>query len=75
MMLSNAIKFYENTEDDLSIGILAILRQADYRELYVYFAYELPFALVWGETQARNNYFMKKQRGLHADDTLQYEAE
>ncbi len=51
-----------------------VLTQADYRGLYNYFAYELPFVLAWGETQARNDYFMK-HRGLPANDILQYEAE
>ncbi len=34
-----------------------------------------PFILAWGETQAGNDYFMKKNRGLPCDDILQYEAE
>ncbi len=29
----------------------------------------------WGVTQASNNYFMKKQQGLPADEILQYKAE
>ncbi len=47
----------------------------DYSDLYNYFAYELPFVLAWGGTQAGNDYFMKKQRGIPADEILQYEAE
>ncbi len=74
-MLSSAISFYEETIDDPSIAIPTILKQASYKELYVYFAYELPFDSTWGETQARNNYLMRKIRGLHADNILQYEAE
>ncbi len=61
--------------NDLSIPIPAELRQADYQDLYNYFAYELPFILTWGRTQAGNDYFMKKQRNLPADNILQYEAE
>ncbi len=49
--------------------------QADYRNLYSYFAYELPFMPAWGRTQAGNDYFMNQQRGLPSDDILQYEAE
>ncbi len=60
---------------DLSIAIPDELKQAEYRELYKYYAYELPFILAWGETQAGNNYFMKKNRGLPVDNILQYEAE
>ncbi len=74
-MLSSTIKFYEETVNDPSIAIPTILKQAHYEELYVYFAYELPFDLAWGETQARNNYLMRKIRGLPADEILQYEAE
>lgn len=55
--------------------VLTTIMQADYYSLYSYFAYELPFMLVWGRTQAGNNYFMNQQRGLPADDILQYEAE
>ncbi len=36
---------------------------------------KLPFMLAWGGTQASNDYFMKKNRGLPSDDILQYEAE
>ncbi len=74
-MLSSAISFYEETIDDPSIAIPTILEQASYKELYVYFAYELPFDSTWGETQSGNDYLMRKIRGLHADDILQYEAE
>ncbi len=75
MTLSSAISFYEQTINDPSIVIPTILQQASYEELYVYFAYELPFDSTWGETQAGNDYLMRKIRGLHADDILQYEAE
>ncbi len=75
MTLSSAIKFYEETLNDPSIAILTILKQASYEELYVYFAYELPFDTTWGETQVGNDYLMRKIRGLHADDILQYEVE
>ncbi len=75
MTLSEAIKFYQRTATDLSVAIPEELRQAEYRELYKYYAYELPFILAWGETQAGNDYFMKKNRGLPCDDILQYEAE
>lgn len=74
MTLSNAIKYYEE-ENNPMIPIPDVLRQADFCDLYNYFAYEIPFILAWGETQAGNDYFMKKQRGLPADDILQYEAE
>ncbi len=60
---------------DLSIAIPRELRQAEYHELYEYYAYKLPFILAWGETIAGNDYFMKKNRGLPADEILQYEAE
>ncbi len=73
--LSDAIKFYKRTANDISIAIPKELIQAEYTELYNYFAYELPFILAWGGTQAGNNYFMNKQKGLSADDILQYEAE
>ncbi len=75
MMLSSVISFYEETINDPSIAILTILKQASYQELYVYFAYEVPFDSTLGETQAGNDYVMRKLRGLHADDILQYEAE
>ncbi len=75
MMLSSAINFYEQTINDPSIAVPTILKQARYEELYVYFAYELPLDLTWGETQAGNNYIMRRIRGLPADDILQYEAE
>ncbi len=75
MTLARAIDFYEETLNDPSIAIPTILRQASYEELYVYFAYALPFDTTWGETQAGNDYLMRKIRGLHADDILQYEAE
>ncbi len=61
--------------DDLQFPAPQILTQAEYPDLYSYFAYELPFILTWGGTQARNNYFMNKQRNLPADSILQYEAE
>ncbi len=75
MTLPEAIRYYQKTAMDLSVAIPVELKQAEYRELYNYFAYELPFILAWGETQAGNDYFMKKNRGLPADDILQYEAE
>ncbi len=75
MMLTDAIHFYERTATDLSVAIPVELKQAEYHELYNYFAYKLPFILTWGETQAGNDYFMKKQRGIPADDILQYKAE
>ncbi len=75
MTLPDAIQFYQRTATDLSVAIPVELKKAEYRELYNYFAYELPFILVWGETQAGNDYFMKKQQGLPADDILQYEVE
>ncbi len=75
MTLTDAIRFYQRTAMDPSVAIPVELKQAEYRNLYNYYAYRLPFILAWGETQAGNNYFMKKQRGLPADDILQYEAE
>ncbi len=75
MTLPNAIRYYQRTATDLSIAIPVELKQAEYHELYNYYVYKLPFILAWGETQAGNDYFMKKQRGLPADDILQYEAE
>ncbi len=75
MTLPEAIKFYQRTATDLSVAILEELRRAEYRELFKYYAYELPFILAWGETQAGNDYFMKKNQGLPCDDILRYEAE
>ncbi len=75
MTLSRAINFYEETINDPSIAIPTILKQASYKDLYVYFAYALPFDTTWGETQAGNDYLMRKIRGLNADEILQYEAE
>ncbi len=74
--LRSAINLYSQTRfDDLQFPILWILIQAEYTELYSYFAYELPFMPPWGKTQAGNDYFMKKQQGLPANEILQYEAE
>ncbi len=75
MTLPDAIRFYQRTATDPSIAIPEELRQAEYREPYKYYAFELPFILAWGSTQAGNDYFMKKNRGLPCDDILQYEAE
>ncbi len=75
MTLPDAIQYYQRTATDLSIAIPEELKQAEYRKLYNYYAYELPFILAWGETQAGNDYFMKKNRGIPAEDILQYEAE
>ncbi len=75
MTLPDAIRFYQRTAMDLSIAIPEELRRAEYCELYKYYAYKLPFMLAWGETQAGNDYFMKKNRGLPSDDILQYKAE
>ncbi len=75
MMLSNAIHIYEMTRfKDLVMQIPEILVQADYDDLFRYFAYELPFIPAWGETEAGNNYFMNQQCGLPFDQILQYEA-
>ncbi len=74
-MLTDAIKFYNETDDDPMVPIPALLRQADFQDIYNYFAYELPFAPVWGASQAGNDYFMRKQRGLPSDEILQYEVE
>ncbi len=71
MTLTSAIQFYQRTATDLSVAIPEELKRAEYHELYNYYAYELPFILAW----AGNDYFMKKNRGLPADDILQYEAE
>ncbi len=60
MTLTSAIQFYQRTAMDLSITIPEELKRAEYHELHNYYAYELPFILAWGETQAGNNYFMKK---------------
>ncbi len=75
MTLTSAIQFYQRTATDLSVAIPEKLKQAEYCELYKYYAYELPFILAWGSTQAGNDYFMKKQQGIPADEILQYEAE
>ncbi len=75
MDLTESIRFYQRTATDLSVAIPVRLRRAEYRELYEYYAYELPFILAWGETQAGHDYFMKKNRNIPADDILQYEAE
>ncbi len=74
--LRSALHLYEQTRfDDIPFPAPRILTQAEYTELYSYFAYELPFMPTWGATQAGNDYFMKKQQGLPADEILQYEAE
>ncbi len=74
--IHNAIRIYEQTRfDDLQFPVPQILIQAEYRNLYNYFAYELPFIPTWGETQAGNDYFMNRQKNLPADNILQYEAE
>ncbi len=57
-----SIRFYQRTATDLSVAIPRRLRRATYRELYDYYAYELPFILAWGQTQAGNDYFMKVNR-------------
>ncbi len=75
MDLTESIRFYQRTATDLSIAIPVKLRRAEYRELYEYYTYELPYILAWGETQAGHDYFMKKNRNLPADDILQYKAE
>ncbi len=67
-----ALKIYDQNWDE---QIPQVLTRADYRDLYNYFAYKLPFVLAWGRTQAGNDYFMKRQRGIPADDILQYKAE
>ncbi len=75
MMLSNAIHLYEMTRsNEPTDKIPEILVQAHYNNLFSYFAYELPFILAWGETKARNNYFMNQQCGLPSDQILQYKA-
>ncbi len=74
--IRSAINLYSQTRfDDASFPAPRILTQAEYTDLYSYFAYKLPFMPPWGETQAGNDYFMKKQQGLPADEILQYEAE
>ncbi len=75
MTLSGAISFYEETINDPSIAIPTLLKTASYKDLYVYFAYALPFDTTWGETQAGNDYLMRKIKGYNADEILQYEAE
>ncbi len=67
-----ALSIYEQNPDQQTPQVLT---HANYSDLYNYFAYELPFVLAWGETQAGNDYFMKKQKGFPADDILQYDAE
>lgn len=75
MTLSNAIHLYEITRFNDPMDIIPeILVQAHYNELFSYFAYELPFIPAWGETKARNDYFMNQQRGLPSDQILQYKA-
>ncbi len=63
MAISSAINFYEETINDPSIAIPTILRTASYKDLYVYFAYELPFDTTWGETQAGKRLFNEKDKG------------
>ncbi len=75
MTLTDAIRFYQRTATDLSVAIPEELKRAEYCELYKYYAYELPFILAWGTTQAGNDYFIKKQKGIPTDEILQYEAE
>ncbi len=52
MDLPESIRFYQRTATDLSVAIPNRLKRAEYRELYNYYAYELPFILAWGQTQA-----------------------
>ncbi len=47
MDLPESIRFYQRTATDLSVAIPVRLRRAEYRELYEYYAYELPFILAW----------------------------
>ncbi len=42
MTLSEAIKFYQRTATDISVAIPEELKRAEYRELFKYYAYELP---------------------------------
>ncbi len=54
-----------------------MLLRAKHLDLYNCFAIELPFSQSWGETQARNDYFMKRQQNNseEANEILQYEAD
>ncbi len=71
-----ALRVYEEGKMSFSpFSLPQILLQAEYSQLYSYFAYKLPFISDWGTSPASNDYFMKKQQGLPADDVLQYEAE
>ncbi len=74
--IRSAIYVYEQTRfNNIPIQTPQVLKQAEYPDLYSYFAYELPFIPTWGKTQAGNDCFMNKQRNLPADDILQYKAE
>ncbi len=71
MTLTNAIQIYEMTRfKDLTVQIPEVLVQADYNNLFSYFAYELPFILAWVKTKAGNDYFMNQQRNLPSDEIL-----
>ncbi len=71
MTLTNAIQIYEMTRfEDLTVQIPEVLVQADYNNLFSYFAYELPFILAWVKTKAGNDYFMNQQRNLPSDEIL-----
>ncbi len=49
--LCSALLLYEQTRfDNIQFPAPRLLTQAEYTELYSYFAYELPFMLTWGVT-------------------------
>ncbi len=74
--LRSTLHLYEQTRfNDTPFPVPQLLVQAEYSELYTYFAYKLPFMPPWGVTKAGNDYFMKKQQGLPADEILQYKVE
>ncbi len=75
MTLFNANQIFGMSRfDDLQIQIPEVLVQAHYDNLFKYFAYELPFILAWGETEAGNDYFINQQHGLPSNQILRYEA-
>lgn len=51
-----------------------VLLQADYDDLFRYFAYELLSSSAWVNTDARIDYFYFSQRRIHTDNILQGEA-
>ncbi len=76
MTLPDAIKFYQETATDLSIAIpVELHNELSIASFITIMLTSYHSFWLGGETQAGNDYFMKRNRGLPADDILRYEAE